>query len=82
MPIKTIILNNSELGKISKEQRAGQFDVWATGLVNPSFAEYANSCGALGIEVKEKTQLKAAMQKLMAHSGPGLLEIITDVSLI
>lgn len=38
MPIKTIILNNSELGKISKEQRAGEFEVWATDLVNPNFA--------------------------------------------
>ena len=35
MPIKAVILNNDELGKISKEQRAGYFDVWQTDLVNP-----------------------------------------------
>ena len=33
MPVKLIILNNYELGKISKEQRAGEFDVWKTSLV-------------------------------------------------
>lgn len=82
MPIKIIIINNNELGKISKEQRAGEFDVWATQLVNPNFAEYAQSCGALGIQVTEKSQLSAAMEQLMKHDGPGLLEVKADVTLI
>ncbi len=82
MPIKTIIINNNQLGKISKEQRAGEFDVWATDLVNPNFAEYARGCGALGIQVTEKEQLFDAMEKLMKHDGPGLLEVKTDVGLI
>ena len=82
MPIKAIILNNSELGKISKEQRAGEFDVWATDMVNPAFAEYATGCGALGIKVTKKEELDKAMKELFDHSGPALLEIITDVSLI
>jgi pyruvate oxidase len=82
MPIKTIILNNEELGKISKEQRSGSFDVWATSLSNPNFAEYAEGCGALGIRVSDKDELASAMAQLMAHDGPGLLEVITDVGLI
>ena len=82
MPIKTIIINNSELGKISKEQRAGGWDKWATDLVNPDFSEYANSCGALGIKVIAIEQLDAAMKELFAHDGPALLEISTDVNLI
>ena len=82
MPIKVIVLNNNELGKISKEQRAGEFDVWATDLSNPDFAEYATGCGAKGILVTERDQLKAAMKELMAYRGPALLEIKTDVGLI
>ena len=82
MPIKTIVLNNNELGKISKEQRAGEFDVWATGLVNPDFAAYAESCGALGIQVMNRADLAQAMQQLIDHPGPGLLEVKTDVGLI
>lgn len=82
MPIKLIVLNNNELGKISKEQRAGEFDVWATDLVNPKFAEYANGCGALGIEVTEKSALKNALKQLLDHNGTALLEIKTDVGLI
>lgn len=82
MPIKAIILNNNELGKISKEQRAGEFDVWATDLSNPNFAEYARGCGALGILVTDIDQLYDAMKKVLAHDGPALLEIKTDVGLI
>ena len=82
MPIKLILINNSELGKISKEQRAGEFDVWATDLHNPNFSDYANSCGALGIRVTEKGDLEAAMTKVLAHDGPAMLEVIADVSLI
>ena len=82
MPIKLILLNNSELGKISKEQRAGEFDVWATDLSNPNFADYANSCGALGIRVENKEDLEAGMQKVFAHDGPAMLEVISDVALI
>lgn len=82
MPIKVIVLNNNELGKISKEQRAGEFDVWATDLSNPEFAEYAKGCGAKGMLVTERDQLASAMKELMDHNGPALLEIRTDVNLI
>lgn len=82
MPIKLIVLNNNELGKISKEQRAGEFDVWATDLVNPNFAEYANGCGALGIKVTEREKLPTAFKEILIHQGPALLEISTDVGLI
>ncbi len=82
MPLKIIVLNNNELGKISKEQRAGGWDKWATDLVNPNFSDYAIGCGALGLKVTEKSQLAAAMTDLFNHKGPGLLEIITDVKLI
>lgn len=82
MPITLILLNNSELGKISKEQRAGEFDVWATDLHNPNFSDYANSCGALGIRVEKKEDLEDQMKTILAHDGPALLEVMADVSLI
>ncbi len=82
MDIKLILLNNSELGKISKEQRAAELDVWQTDLLNPNFAEYAESCGALGIRITAKDQIEDAMKKVISHSGTALLEIITDVNLV
>ena len=82
MPIKTIILNNNELGKITKEQLAGGWDKWETDLVNPNFAEYAESCDALGIRVTIKDELEDAMVRLFEYEGPGLIEVTTDVKLI
>ncbi len=82
MAIKLIVINNNELGKISKEQRAGGWDKWATDLINPNFAEYAESCGGLGVQVTDRSELEAAMNQIMNHNGPALLEVKTDVRLI
>ena len=82
MNITHILLNNSELGKISKEQRAGNWKVWQTSLHNPSFADFANNCGGLGIRIEEPGQLEAALRKAIAHEGPALVEIIADPELI
>lgn len=82
MPIKHILINNSELGKISKEQRTSKLEVWQTSLHNPNFAEFTNNCGALGIRVEKREDLETAMQKIKDHNGPALLEVICDVSLI
>ncbi len=82
MNITHVLLNNSELGKISKEQRAGSWDVWQTDLHNPSFAGYAELCGALGIRVKDSTELDDALGRALAHDGPALVEIMSDPELI
>ena len=82
MPIKLIVLNNHELGKISKEQRAGEFDVWKTKLSNPNFAEFATSCGAWGLRVVQQQDLEKGMKAMFAQKGPAVLELITDVNLI
>ncbi|PWJ38636.1 thiamine pyrophosphate-dependent acetolactate synthase large subunit-like protein [Sediminitomix flava] len=82
MNIKVIVLNNNELGKITKEQRAGGWDKWATDLVNPSFAKYAQSCGGLGLKVDSEEKLESTIRTLVLHEGPALLEITTDVKLI
>ncbi len=82
MPVKHILVNNSELGKISKEQRSSELEVWQTKLHNPNFADFANNCGALGISVEKREEIEAAMQKISEHEGPALLEVICDVALI
>lgn len=82
MPIKHILLNNNELGKIAKEQRADRLDVWRTSLHNPSFADYATSCGALGIRVSDPADLDAALRQAFASPGPALVELMTNGALI
>jgi len=82
MNITHVVLNNNELGKISKEQRSGNWDVWQTGLHNPDFSEYADLCGAKGIRVTDKESLDEALATALAHKGPALVEILTDAELV
>ena len=82
MNITHVPLNNSELGKITKEQRAGEWPVWQTNLHNPSFAAFARLCGGTGILVKEPDQIRPALDEALASDGPALVEIVTDAELI
>ena len=71
MPITHVLLNNSELGKISKEQIGALRPVWQTQLVNPDFAEYARLCGARGWRVEDPGDVYAALAEAMAVTdGP------------
>ena len=82
MDITHVVLNNSELGKISKEQRAAEFDVWQTSLQNPSFAAFAELCGATGIRVTTVDELPQAVAAALADDGPTVIEVVTDALLV
>ena len=82
MNITHVLLRNNELGKISKEQRSGNWDVWQTSLHNPSFAGYAELCGALGIRVSKHGDLDGALRRALEHDGPSLVEIDSDPELV
>ena len=82
MNITHVLLNNDELGKISKEQRSADLDVWHTSLHNPNFAAYAENCGALGIRVERDENIEDALERAMRHDGPALVEVLTDALLI
>ena len=82
MNLTHVLLNNAELGKISKEQRAGNWEVWQTSLHNPGFAAYADLCGALGIRVTAAGELDAAFEKALSHPGPALVEVMADPELV
>ncbi len=82
MNITHLLLNNNELGKISKEQRAGNWPVWQTALRNPDFVDFANSCGGLGLRVNTAQQLESALAEAISYPGPALVEIPTDPELV
>ncbi|GJL95153.1 MAG: pyruvate oxidase [Hyphococcus sp.] len=82
MDITHILMNNGELGKISKEQRAGEWPVWQTSLHNPDFSEFARSCGGMGVRVTNKADLEKTIAEAIAHEGPALVEIMTDAELV
>ncbi len=78
LPIKLVLLNNSEIGKISKEQRGVKVPVWQTTLVNPNFSEFATMCGGWGRRITAHADLRDGLEELASIPGPGILEVITD----
>ena len=82
MDITHVLLHNHELGKISKEQRSGEWPVWETSLVNPSFAAFARACGAHGAKVITGAEVAKALAEALAVDGPALVEIMTDAELV
>ena len=63
-------------------QRAAHLDVWQTGVHNPSFAAFAELCGARGARVETADRLDDAVASALAHDGPALVEVMTDVLLV
>ena len=82
MNITHVLINNGQLGKISKEQRAGAWDVWQTQLHNPDFSKYAELCGALGIRVTDAGELDEALRRALDYDGPAMVEVVADADLV
>jgi pyruvate oxidase len=82
MPITHVLLNNSELGKISREQVSALRPIWQTELVNPDFAAYARSCGGRGYRVERPGDLAAALSEAMTGEGPALVEVVSSAQAV
>lgn len=78
MNITLILLHNDQLGKISKEQRAGHWPVWQTSLTNPNFADFARNCGGAGIRVENRDDLPEALATGIASDLPCIVEVMSD----
>jgi len=81
MDITVVLLHNDELGKISKEQRDGEWKLWQTALQNPFSGEYARLCGGSGTTVRSKDELTAAFKTGLNSKKPHSVEIMSDAIL-
>ncbi|KAG4078614.1 hypothetical protein HA402_008978 [Bradysia odoriphaga] len=77
LPVKVVVFNNSVLGFVAMEMKAGGYLTDGTDLHNPDFAAIANAAGIKGIRVEKASELDAALQELLAHPGPALLDVVT-----
>lgn len=82
MDIVHVLVNNGELGKISKEQRDGEWPVWQTELHNPGFAEYAELCGGFGVRATTARELAEGFAAALAGTEPAIIEVIADARLV
>ena len=77
LPVKVVVFNNSSLGFVAMEMKAGGYLTDGTELENPDFAGIAQACGVKGICVTDATALDAAIEEALAHPGPVLLDVVT-----
>lgn len=78
LPVKLIVFNNSRLGMVKLEQEQSGLPEFGTILHNPDLAGVARACGLHGIRVEDPHDLDGAVKDLLAHDGPGLLDVVTN----
>jgi pyruvate dehydrogenase (quinone) len=76
LPVKLVIFNNSSLAFVELEMKAAGLVDYGTDLVNPNFAQLAEAADILGIRVEKPEDLRPALERAFAHSGPALVEVI------
>jgi pyruvate dehydrogenase (quinone)/pyruvate oxidase len=77
LPVKIVINNNNSLGQILWEQMVLGFPEHGVRYPQPfvNYAALAEANGALGIKVEQAGDVRGAVQRILAHSGPALLDV-------
>ncbi len=75
LPIKIVVFNNSVLGFVAMEMKAGGYLTDGTELSSTNFARIAEACGITGIRVEKASELDAALEKAFNTDGPVLVDV-------
>jgi pyruvate dehydrogenase (quinone) len=75
LPVKVVVFNNGALGFVELEMKAAGWVSYGTDLMNPDFAQLAESAGIKGIRVEAPEDLREAIQTAFDHDGPCLVDI-------
>lgn len=77
--IKMILLNNNYLGMVRQWQELFFDERYSeTHLENPDFIKIAEAYQIKGEKVTERKDLDAAIERMLAHDGPYLLEVVVE----
>jgi pyruvate dehydrogenase (quinone) len=77
LPVKIVVLNNGTLGFVELEMKASGFLDTGCDLKNPNFAEMARAMGIKGLRVEQPQDLPGAVQEMLLHDGPALLDVVS-----
>ena len=79
LPVKTMILNNGYLGMVRQWQEllfSKRYS--ASRIISPDFAALAKGFGATGMVVKEKSEVRQAIEQALATPGPVVIDFHVD----
>ena len=77
LPVKVVIFNNGTLGFVEMEMKAAGYLETGVRLDNPDFAAMANAIGIHARRVEDPGDLQEAVEDVLAHDGPALLDVVT-----
>jgi pyruvate dehydrogenase (quinone) len=77
LPVKVVVLNNGTLGFVELEMKASGFLDTGVDLKNPNFAAMAQAMGIKGVRVEAPQDVQAAVQEVLNHDGPALLDVVS-----
>ncbi|MDQ3290851.1 MAG: biosynthetic-type acetolactate synthase large subunit [Bacteroidota bacterium] len=77
--VKVLILNNNFLGMVRQWQQLFHQKRYSfTEMVNPDFVGIAKAYGIAGNKVTERENLQDAIQTMLDHQGPYVLEVVVE----
>ena len=77
LPLKVVIYNNGVLGFVALEMKASGFVDTGVELKNPDFAAMASAMGVFALRVEDPGDLPGAVERILAHDGPAVLDVVT-----
>lgn len=81
MPMVVVVVNNSELGLINYEQASIGHLHYATENGSIDFAQFAESCGGVGIRVEKREDLANALQRAALADKPVVVDVVVSKDL-
>ncbi|MCM3759736.1 acetolactate synthase large subunit [Alkalihalobacillus oceani] len=77
LPVKVVIVNNASLGMVRQWQQLFHGERYSNSLfpIQPDFVKLASAYDIKGIRVDAKSDLAAALNEMLAHPGPVLMDI-------
>ena len=76
LPIKIIVYNNSTLGFVAMEMKAGGYLDTGTDLHPTDFAAIARGAGIHGVRIEDSEELPEALQRALLYPGPALIDVV------
>jgi len=78
LPLKIVVFNNHRLGMVQMEMEVVGLPHFGCELKNPNFAKL----GLMGVRVEDPAEVRPALERALASSGPALIDVVTDPNVL
>jgi pyruvate dehydrogenase (quinone) len=82
LPVKIVLFNNHRLGMVQMEMEVAGLPHYGCELKNPNFALLAQAAGLMGLRVEDPAEVRPALERALASSGPALVDVVTDPNVL